>query len=301
MKKPKPFTLLVLLHAAIIAIAVSLLWRQPSEHRNDSDTILVIPIEGMITMGRGAMSRGESVDEIVEAIDHAADDKDVKAIVLKINSPGGSVGAVQAIHSSLLRFRKKGKHVVSTFGDVAASGGYYVACAGDQIVSYPGTLTGSIGVVLQLPNVTGLLQKVGVRMDAVTSGAMKDAGSPFRAMTADEQKYFKEIVMDAYGQFFDAVKTGRKIPDDDLRKIADGRVMSGQMALKAKLVDKLGGYADAVDLAKEISGLSGKNPRVVERHEKPALGKLLELVSKTPVDHLMDFAETGVRISYLLN
>jgi len=301
MKKIKPFTLLVILHTAVIAIALALLWRQPSEHRPDSSTIVVIPIEGMITMGRGAMARGQSVDEIVSTIDDLAERNDVKAIVLKINSPGGSVGAVQAIHASLERFRKKGKKVVSSFGDVAASGGYYVACAGDKIVSYPGTLTGSIGVVLQLPNVTGLMQKVGVRMDAVTSGAMKDAGSPFRTMSADEQKYFKEIVMDAYGQFFDAVKASRKIPADELLKVADGRVMSGRMALKARLVDRLGGLSDAIDLAKELSGLAGKHPRIVEHQEKPTLGRLMELVSRTPADHLMDFAETSVRLSYVLN
>jgi protease-4 len=247
------------------------------------------------------MGRGQSVDDIVDTIDHLSERPEVKAIVLKINSPGGSVGAVQAIHSSLLRFRKSGRHVVSTFGDVAASGGYYVACAGDKIVSYPGTLTASIGVVMEMPNVTGLLQKFGVRMDAITSGPMKDAGSPFRAMTPDEQKYFKALVLDAYGQFFDAVKTGRKIPEADLRKIADGRVMSGRMALDAKLVDKLGGYADAVDLAKEISGLSGKNPRIIVHEQKAPFEKLLELMSKTPTDRLMDFAETGARLSYILN
>jgi protease-4 len=301
MKKPKPFTLLVLLHTAVIGIALALLWRQPSERRHNRETIMIIPIEGMITMGRGAMGHGDSVDDIVSTIDHLSEQPEVKAIVLKINSPGGSVGAVQAIHGALQRFRKTGRHVVSSFGDVAASGGYYVACAGDKIVSYPGTLTGSIGVVLQLPNVTGLMQKIGVRMDAVTSGPMKDAGSPFRTMTPGEQKYFKAVVMDAYGQFFEAVKTGRKMPEADLRKIADGRVMSGKMALDAKLVDKLGGLSDAVDLAKEISGLAGKNPRIVEHDNKPALGRILELLSKTPVDHLMDYADTGVRLSYLLN
>lgn len=300
-RKPKLFTLLVVLHAAVIMIALSLLWRRPSEMRQDKDTILVIPIEGVISMGRGGMGHGDSVDDIVNTIDRLADHPEVKAIVLKINSPGGSVGAVQAIHDAVTRFRKSGRHVVSTFGDVAASGGYYVACAGDKIVSYPGTLTASIGVVMEMPNVTGLMQKFGVRMDAITSGPMKDAGSPFRAMTPDEQKYFKALVLDAYGQFFDAVKEGRKIPEADLRKIADGRVMSGRMALQNRLVDRLGGYADAIELAKELSGLAGKKPRIVVHEQKAPFEKLLEMVSKTPADRLMDLAESGVRLAYILN
>jgi protease IV len=211
------------------------------------------------------------------------------------------VGAVQAIHASLMRFRKSGRHVVSSFGDVAASGGYYVACAGDRIVTYPGTLTGSIGVVLQLPNVTGLMQKIGFRMESVTSGPMKDAGSPFRAMTPEEQKYFKFIVLDAYGQFFDAVKEGRNLPEAALRKVADGRVMSGRMAVEAKLADKLGGLKDAIELAKELSGLSGKNPRVIEHHDKPSLERLLELFSRTPVERALGMIDSSARLAYILN
>lgn len=299
MIKSRLFFILCALHVVAILFAISLLWRQPGETRRDKETIVVLPIEGVITMQGRSMGSGD-VDEIVRTIDKLTDRDEVKALVLKINSPGGSVGAVQAIHASLERFRKKGKHVVSSFGDVAASGGYYVACAGDKIVSYPGTLTGSIGVVMQMPNVTGLLQKVGVRMETFTSGALKDAGSPFRTMTADEQKYFRELVLDAYGQFFDAVKAGRRIPEADLRKVADGRVMSGRRAFELKLVDKLGGLSDAVDLAKEISGLEGKNPKIVEHQEKASLEKILGLLSRSPIDAL-GWTETGVSVSYLLN
>jgi protease-4 len=301
MKKPKPFTLLVILHLCAIAIGMTLLWRQPAETRRDSDTIVILPVEGMITMGHSTGMSGADVDEIVAAIDHYAEVSSVKAIVLKINSPGGSVGAVQAIHAALMRFRKKGKHVVASFGDVAASGGFYIACASERIVSYPGTLTASIGVILQLPNMTGLMQKIGVRMENVTSGAMKDAGSPFRTMTPDEQKYFKALVLDAYAQFFDVVRVGRKIPEADLRKIADGRVMSGKMAYDAKLVDQLGSLADAVDVAKELSGLSGKNPQVVVHKDKASLEKILSLLTKSPVERALGMSETGARLAYTLN
>ncbi|MBV9080288.1 MAG: signal peptide peptidase SppA [Elusimicrobia bacterium] len=300
--KPKPFTILAVLHGLIIVLAILVLWRRPPEKRTDKDAIAVIPIEGIITMDRGAMSHGESIDELVDAIDELKDKPRVKALVLKINSPGGSVGAVQELYDAVVRFKKSGRPVVSTFGDLAASGGYYVACAGDRIVTHPGTLTGSIGVLLRLPNVTTLMQKIGVSMNTLTSGPMKDAGSPFRAMTAEEQAHFKGIIDDAYGQFFDAVKTGRNLTPEALKPLADGRVFSGRQAVEKKLADQLGGTKEAIDLAKEMAGLSGKNPRILEHHEKKSLERLLQLFGRTPVDHLASLAESaGPELLYLLN
>lgn len=300
LKKPKTLTVLALLHALVIFAALVAIWRSPADDPDGPESIVVIPIEGVITMGRGALARGGSVDELVTAIDDLAEKSDVKALVLKINSPGGSVGAVQALHEAITRFRKTGRPVVSTFGDVAASGGYYVACAGDRIVSHPGTLTGSIGVVMQMPNVTGLMQKIGVSMNVITSGDMKDSGSPFRKMTTAERAYFERLIADAYGQFFDAVKDGRGLPADQLRPVADGRVMSGQMALKAKLVDELGGIREAIELAKKLAGLEGKKPRIVERRDKPSLERLLGIISRSPVSDMAALAESGPRLSYLV-
>jgi protease-4 len=298
-RRPKPFTILAVLHAVVLGAAIAALTRHAPAQRHGKDTIAVIPIEGVITMGRaGGLSRGGSVDDLVAAIDSLTERKDVKAIVLKINSPGGSVGAVQAVYEALQRFRKDGRPVVSTFGDIAASGGYYVACAGDRIVAHPGTLTGSIGVVMETPNVTGLMQKVGFSMNTITSGAMKDAGSPFRPMTADERAYFKSLIDDAYGQFFDAVKNGRHLTPEALKPLADGRVFSGQMALKAKLVDQLGGTKEAIDIATELAGLKGKKPRVIEQKDKPSLDRLLQLFSRSPVSDLAAMAQTGPLLLY---
>ncbi len=300
-KQPQLFTLLVSLHALVLLAAIAIVARRPADSGFDRASIAVIPVEGVITMGRGALGHGVSVDELVTTIDELAEKPDVKALVLKINSPGGSVGAVQAIYEALQRFRKTGKPIVSTFGDIAASGGYYIACAGDKIVAHPGTLTGSIGVVMQMPNVTGLLQKIGVSMNTIISGDMKDMGSPFRAMTASERDYFRSLIGDAYGQFFEAVQTGRHIPSDELKAIADGRVMSGQMAMKVHLVDALGGTKEAIELAKGLAGLTGKKPRIVERREKPSLEKMLSLLSSTALSGLTAVAETGPRLSYLAN
>lgn len=298
-KRPKLFTILIALHALVLIAAVATLLRRPAARGSDNATIAVIRVEGIISMERGSLSRGASVEDIVTTIDELTEKADVKALVLKINSPGGSVGAVQAIYEALGRFRKAGKPIVSTFGDVAASGGYYIACAGDKIVAHPGTLTGSIGVVMQMPNVTGLLQKVGVSMNTITSGEMKDLGSPFRAMTASEREYLKALIGDAYGQFFEAVQTGRKLKPEELRPVADGRVMSGQMALKVNLVDKLGGAKEAIDLAKELSGLAGKKPRIVEHRDKPSLERMMSLLSNTPLSGMAAMAQPGPKLLYM--
>ena len=186
----------------------------------------------------------------------------IKAIVLDINSPGGSVGAVQELYSQILRVRKeKNIPVVALFGDVAASGGYYIAAACDKIVAHPGTLTGSIGVIMNVTNLEGLFAKIGYKSDPIKSGAHKDIMSPSRPMTKEERDILQELIMDAYGQFVAAVSTGRHIPEDEVRPLADGRIFSGNQALQHKLVDQLGDSTDAIELAGKLGGISGK-PKV---------------------------------------
>ena len=189
--------------------------------------------------------------------------RDVKAIVLDINSPGGSVGAVQELYSEILRIRKT-KHIpfVASFGDVAASGGYYLASACDKIVAHPGTLTGSIGVIFDATDLQGLFHKIGVKMSPIKSGKFKDIGSPARAMTPAEKDLLQKIINDTYEQFLSAVSLGRNIPLEKLRPIADGRIFSGNQALKDHLVDQLGDFHDAVALAARLGGIPGK-PRVI--------------------------------------
>ncbi|OGS43872.1 MAG: hypothetical protein A2539_06340 [Elusimicrobia bacterium RIFOXYD2_FULL_34_15] len=201
-------------------------------------------------------------DRIVKRLKKLEDNKTVKAVVLRINSPGGTVGAVQEIYSGILKLRKKGKIVVASFGDVAASGGYYVACGCDKIVSNPGTLTGSIGVILETGNFTELMRKVGVRIEAIKSGKHKDIGSFAREMTVEEKKILQDLINDAYEQFLAAVMTGRKFDDVKARGLADGRIFTGMQAKEAGLVDEIGGLDEAIEITKKIANL-GDNVKII--------------------------------------
>ncbi|MBI5624696.1 MAG: signal peptide peptidase SppA [Elusimicrobia bacterium] len=191
-----------------------------------------------------------------------AETKGVKAIVLDINSPGGSVGAVQELYSQIKRVRKEFNiPVVALFGDIAASGGYYIAAACDRIVAHPGSLTGSIGVIFSVDNVEGLFSKIGYKSEPIKSGQHKDIGSWSRTMTKEEREILQSIIMDAYDQFLTAISTGRNMPMEKLRPLADGRIYTGNQALEAGLVDVIGDAEDAVELAAKLGHIVGK-PKV---------------------------------------
>src|SRR6185436_16569611 len=157
-----------------------------------------------------------------------------------INSPGGSVGAVQEVYDEILRLKKSGKKVVVSMGDVAASGGYYVACAADKIYANPGTLTGSIGVIFETGNVQSLLKKIGVKVQPIKSAEHKDIGSPFKTMSVQERQILQSIIDDAYGQFVRAIVDGRQMQKEKVLRLADGRIYSGAQAKSEGLVDELG-------------------------------------------------------------
>jgi len=193
--------------------------------------------------------------------------KEVKAIVIEINSPGGSIGAVQEIYSQVLRVRKESKKpVVAFLGDVAASGGYYVAAACDKIVAHPGTLTGSVGVIFQTTNLEGLMKKLGITSQPIKSGKFKDIGSAMRAMTPEERQLLQDLIDDAYGQFLTAVSEGRNMPELELRPLADGRIFTGRQAKELGLVDALGDSQDALELAGKLGGISG-TPRILRESD----------------------------------
>ncbi len=233
--------------------------------------ITLIDVEGVI-MNRergGFLSDGEHpVSLLVEKLDKAAKDKSVKALVLRINSPGGSVTASDIMYSEVLRFKEetKGKRpVVAVLSDVAASGGYYIACAADEIVAHPTTVTGSIGVIMQMVNFSGTMSKIGVKADAITSGKMKDAGSPFREMKPEEREIFQSLVNQFYDRFVNVVATGRaKLTAEQVRQIADGRVWSAQQAVELGLIDRIGTLRDAFTSLKDQLGI--KKARVVTYH-----------------------------------
>ena len=229
--------------------------------RINKDGIAWLPVKGVITYSDRWDKRG--AEQLSKRIREMGDKKNVKAIVLDINSPGGSVGAVQDVYYTIKTVREQTKKpFIALFRDVSASGGYYIASACDKIVAYPGTLTGSIGVIMQLTNIQGLTQKIGVRMETIKSGDFKDMGSMFREMTPQERQVLQDMVTDTYAQFYDAVKAGRGFTDEQLRPLADGRIFSGRQALKAGLVDGLGGRDQAIDLAAELAKLP-KNPPII--------------------------------------
>jgi len=185
-------------------------------------------------------------------------DRSIKAIILRIDSPGGMVAAAQEIYQAVQKTRDSGKPVVVSMGDVAASGGYYVACGADTIVANPGTTTGSIGVILEIPNVKDLFQKLGIGFHIIKSGKYKDTGSPYRDMTPEERQYLQNFVNDAYQQFVDVVAKERKMDRKKVLEIADGRVFTGQQALELGLVDVLGDFEDAVQIAQRMAGIKGE-------------------------------------------
>jgi len=204
----------------------------------------------------------------VKQLERLRRDEDVKAIVVQINSPGGTIGAVQEICDQIRLARQEGKKVVASIADMAFSGGYYIATACDEIVANPGSLTGSIGVILVTANLKKLFDMLGIKFNVVKSGEHKDIGAYWRDMTPQERELLQRLIMDCYHQFLESVSEGRGIPMDKLLRLADGRIFSGQMALQSKLVDRLGTFQDAVSRAAELAGIKGK-PRVVEPQVEP--------------------------------
>jgi protease-4 len=223
---------------------------------NLGEKVGVIPIEGII---------GDA-GEIIDQINEFADSNGIRAVVLRIDTPGGSVAPSQEIYQAVRELRKKKKVVVS-MGSVAASGGYLIAVAADRIVANPGTITGSISAVMHYANVEELMKKVGVRSSVIKSGKFKDMGSPVREMTAEERSLIQGIVDDIYDQFVRTVSENRKIPLSKIVQLADGRVFTGRQAKELGLIDDLGGLQDAVLLAGRLSGMKGK-PEIVHGMKK---------------------------------
>lgn len=191
---------------------------------------------------------------IVELLDEFRKNDNIKAVVLRIDSPGGGVAPSQEVYQAVVELKKK-KRVVASMGSVAASGGYLIACAADKIVANPGTITGSISAVMHFANAEELFKKIGLKPSVIKSGKYKDIGSPVRKMTPEEIKLIQDMVDDIYDQLLDTIARDRKIAKDDLRKIADGRVFTGRQAHKLGLVDDLGDMGYAVRLAGKIAGM----------------------------------------------
>ncbi len=252
------------------------------------EKVAVVDITGIITKS----------DETIKLIHAYRDDSSIKAIVLRINSPGGSVAPVQEIYSEL---QKIDKPIVASMGGTAASGGYYVACAADTIMANPGTLTGSIGVIMQFTRLKGLYDKIGLEHQVIKSGEFKDTGSPFRELTEKEQAVLQATVDDVYNQFVDTIFEARKslLSRSEILELADGRIFSGQQALDSKLLDQLGNLPEAIEVAGKLANIDGK-PKVVRKEKKKSLLEQLTGIKQPPsLDDM--FSLPGVTFRYELS
>jgi protease-4 len=224
----------------------------------------VVEIKGMITDSQATL----------ESLRKFSNDGRVKAILLRVNSPGGAVAPAQEIMREVEKI-KKNKKVVASYGSMAASGGYYASCSADLIMANPGTTTGSIGVILRLPNVEQLARKLGVDVQTLQAGALKDLGSPFHAMTPQEKAALQSLLDNIHKQFIGDVARHRKLPVEKVKALADGGVLTGEEAKTAGLVDELGNFRDAVERAGRLGGIKGKVETVTPRKEGTSLLRLL--------------------------
>lgn len=227
--------------------------------------LAIIRIEGVIT---------ESED-IIRQIKKYREEPAVKGIILRIDSPGGGVGPSQEIYGEVLKTIGEKKVVVS-MGGLAASGGYYIACAAHRIFANPGTITGSIGVIMAFSNFEELMKRVGLKTTVIKSGRHKDIGSPVRELTEEEKEILQDVSDDIHGQFMEAVAKGRNLKMEEVKELSDGRIFSGRQAKESGLVDELGTLDDAVSYAAKLSGIKGKPKIIEERKEKNLLLRLFK-------------------------
>ena len=238
-------------------------------------------------------------ESVVRQLKKWGESGNVRAIVLHIDSPGGGVAPSQEIYNEILRVRSEDeKVVVASMSSVAASGGYLIACACDKIMANPGTITGSIGVILQFPTLGELFNKIGIAYETVKSGELKDVGSMDRRMTAEERRMLSAMVEDTYEQFVEVVAEGREMEIDYVRKYADGSVFSGRQALEIGLIDALGGFEDAVRLAGEMVGIEGEPETIKEIKPRRGFWDILGGVSEE-IENITSGEGHGPRIMYL--
>jgi protease-4 len=270
--------LIVLGGIVFLTVLVAVVGDDSGELSFATDKVAVVPIEGEIIDAR----------DTLDTLKRYANNVTVKAIVIRINSPGGAIAPSQEIYSAIRRVHAdSGKPIVASLDSVAASGGMYIASACDEIVANPGSITGSIGVIMEWFDVRDLMQWAKVRPETITSGAMKDAGSPYREITPAERAYFQGIVTQLHSQFVRDVAIGRKgkMTQAEVAGIADGRVFTGEQALAIKLVDRIGSIDDAVRRAGRLAGIKGEPVMLwPRRHER----RLLDLFGETEASALLE-------------
>jgi protease-4 len=282
-KKDRPITSVLIILGIVglcfgTAMAIVLSFSHRSAPLSFGNKIGVIPVQGAI----------KDPDKIIEQLIDFRKDGQIKAIILKINSPGGGVSPSQEIYSETRRTVKV-KSVVASFGSLGASGAYYIASAADKIIANPGTLTGSIGVIMEFIRVEELLKKIGIEMEVIKSGEFKDIGSPNREMTETERRILKDLIEDIRNQFVTAVAQGRKIPREKVLELADGRIFSGREAKELGLVDYLGNFQDAVNVAKRMANIKGEVKLVYPEAKRRSL--LWDYLLKDFADYIITSIE----------
>lgn len=241
-----------------------------------SGKIALIRIEGSISSSKSQIFGGASSEEIIRLLKQAREDPSIKAVVIRINSPGGSAAASQEIYGEIIRLKKSGKPVVASIGDIATSGGYYVASAANKIVAEPGAITGSIGAIMVVPQLTEFLKKLGIEFTIIKNGEFKDITSPYREITPEEKQLLQKMLTDVHEQFIKDVSEGRGIEISSIREIADGRIFTGKQAKELRLIDEFGNLNDAIDLAAKLAGI--EKPKIVEFERKTLIESLLGLI-----------------------
>jgi protease IV len=285
-RRPLRLLLWVVIIGFVLAVLASAIL--PDLNLSGEERVAVIRIEGVIL----------DAQQTVGELKHFGESSAIKAIVLRIDSPGGGVVPSQEIYEAVKRVRMtQNETVVASMGTVAASGGYYIAAATEHILANPGTLTGSIGVIMELANVEGLLKKIGVESVVVKSGRYKDIGSPFRKMGQEDRQILQTVMEDVHRQFIEAVAEGRSLDVREVRRFADGRIFTGRQAKDAKLIDGLGDLAEAIKVAAELAGIEGE-PKVVEPKRRFSFREWLDSRLSDVLPHTQ--FRTGVSLKYLM-
>ena len=274
---------LILTGLLVLLVIISLFLTLFQKNIPLGNRLALIRIEGPIIDAKDA------IDEIKEY----TGDKSIKAIVLRVDSPGGAVAPSQEIYEEVKKAVAKKKVVVS-MGSVAASGGYYISAPATKIIANPGTLTGSIGVIMEIPNIEKLMDKIGIRTEVIKSGRHKDIASAFRSMGKEEREILQGVMDNVHEQFIRAVSEGRKMKVEELRKIADGRIFTGEQAKTYGLVDELGTLEDAIKIAADLAGMK-EEPEVVSKKDKLSV---LDILRNTFPKEIADIFPT-VKIKYL--
>lgn len=281
----------VLLFVFGITFFISMLFR-PAQHDlfSKKEGVGVVELKGVLY----------SSEKVIETLVAFRNAENVKAIILRVDSPGGTVGAAQEIYEEVKRTNKV-KPVVASMGSIAASGGYYVSLGAERIVANPGTLTGSMGVILKFANFEDLFEKIGYKVEIIKSGKLKDIGSSNRALTEQEKVVLQSLLDNVHGQFIKAIAASRALPEEKIRELADGRVFSGEQAKELGLIDQFGNIMDAAQLAAKLAGLGDETPHLIYPVEQDfSLLRLLTGKRSQAFSSLTGIANPGISYEWLL-